>query len=241
MQQPNVFGCLEPMAQAGELAHRVGSLFVAFVYPISLGLLQPPGAYGADIAVAEGSCLGSPVAYGGPGLGLFTTTLALSRKIPGRLVGCTVDQAGRRGYTLTLQTREQHVRRERATSNICTNEGWIALRATIFLSLLGAQGMRELAHINFKIAHYAYDRLRDVPWIQPALDQPFFNEFTLRYDASIKVETQKRALARAGIIGGFPLSDWYPSMPHAALWCLTERISKDAVDRLVETLKRIRQ
>ena len=239
MQQPNVFGCLEPMSQAGALVHRVGGFFIASVYPMSLGLLQPPGAYGADIAVAEGRCLGSPIAYGGPGLGLLTTTAALLRRIPGRLAGCTIDQSGRRGYTLTLQTREQHIRREKATSNICTNEGWLALRATIFLSLLGPQGMRELAALNAEKAHYAFERLREIPWIQPAFDQPFFNECTLQYDAAIDVETVNRKLARKHIVGGLSLADWYPTMPQASLWCVTELVSKEAIDRLIETLKKV--
>ena len=239
MQQPNVFGCLEPMAQAAQLVHRSGGLFVASVYPVSLGLLQPPGAYQADIAVAEGRCLGSPVAYGGPGLGLFTTTSSLLRKIPGRLAGCSVDQRGRRGYTLTLQTREQHIRRERATSNICTNEGWLALRATIFLSLLGPQGMREMARLNLEKAHYARERLLDVPWISPGFEQPFFNEFTLQFDPAVKIEAVNRKLALDGFIGGLPLSDWYPAMRQASLWCVTETIKKEAVDRLVDALKKM--
>lgn len=237
LQQPNLFGVLEPMAQAGALAHRCGALFVASVYPISLGLLQPPGAYGADIAVAEGRCLGSPIAYGGPGLGLFATTSALLRRMPGRLAGCTVDRSGRRGFTLTLQTREQHIRRERATSNICTNEGWLALRATIFLSLLGPQGMRELAQLNLEKAHGACERLREIPWIRPAFDQPFFNEFTLQYDEGIDVERVNRKLASRGIVGGLPLASWYPTMPQASLWCVTELINREAIDRLVETLR----
>ena len=240
MQQPNVFGCLEPMAQGSELAHRFGGLFVASVYPISLGFLQPPGSYGADIAVAEGRCLGSPIAYGGPGLGLLTTTSALVRRIPGRLVGCTVDQSGRRGYTLTLQTREQHIRREKATSNICTNEGWLALRATIFLSLLGPHGMQELARLNLEKAHDARERLLELPWISAAFDQPFFNEFTLRYDDAMNLDTIHRTLDTAGILGGFPLREWYPAMPQASLWCVTERIDREAIDRLIETLKGIR-
>jgi len=239
LQQPNVFGCLEPMAQAGQLAHRVGALFVASVYPVSLGLLQPPGAYEADIAVAEGRCLGSPIAYGGPGLGLFATTSALMRKVPGRLAGCTVDPHGRRGFTLTLQTREQHIRREKATSNICTNEGWLALRATIFLSLMGPQGFRDLARRNLDHAHYAHERLREVPWLSPAFDQPFFNEFTLTADPSVKLEAVNRQLAAKGFVGGLPLADWFPTMRDAWLWCVTETVSQRAIDRLVETLNRI--
>lgn len=237
LQQPNIFGCLEPMAQASELTHRVGGLFIASVYPVSLGMLQPPGAYGADIAVAEGRCLGSPIAYGGPGLGLLTTTAALVRRVPGRLAGCTVDQAGRRGYTLTLQTREQHIRRERATSNICTNEGWLALRATIYLSLLGPHGMQELAQLNLEKAHYAQQRLCEIPWMTPAFNQPFFNEFTVQHDVSMPVEQANRMLAKAGIIGGLSLKSWYPTMPHASLWCVTETVSREAIDRLVDTLR----
>ncbi|MBI3011472.1 MAG: aminomethyl-transferring glycine dehydrogenase subunit GcvPA, partial [Candidatus Omnitrophica bacterium] len=236
MQQPNVFGCLEPMVQAGGLAHRFGSLFVASVYPISLGLVKPPGAYGADIAVAEGRCLGSPITYGGPDLGLFAATSALVRRLPGRLAGCTVDRTGRRGYTLTLQTREQHIRREKATSNICTNEGWLALRAAIFLSLLGPQGMKELARLNLEKAHDARERLCELPWIKPAFDQPFFNEFTLQYDPPTDVNRVNRTLAKAGIVGGWPLADWYPTLPQASLWCVTERIGRDGIDRLLHAL-----
>ena len=238
LQQPNVFGCLEPMAEAARLTHACGALFVASAYPISLGLLQPPGAYDADIAVAEGRCLGSPVAYGGPGLGLLATTEALLRRLPGRLAGCTVDQRGRRGFTLTLQTREQHIRRERATSNICTNEGWLALRATIFMSLMGPQGLRELAQLNLEKAHYARERLLEVPWIHAAFDRPFFNEFTLDYDPAVSVDSVNRKLSRAGILGGFPLAPWFPSMISASLWCVTELVSREAIDRLVEAMRK---
>jgi len=239
LQQPNVFGCLEPMAQASQLTHRVGGLFVASVYPVSLGLLAPPGAYDADLAVAEGRCLGSPPAYGGPGLGLFAAAQQLMRRIPGRLAGCTVDQVGRRGFTLTLQTREQHIRRERATSNICTNEGWLALRATIFMSLVGPQGLKELAQQSFEKAHYAQGRLLEVPGIRAAFDQPFFNEFTLRHEPPMTIEAVNRALAKAGIVGGLPLKPWYPLLPQESLWCVTELISREAIDRLVDALERI--
>ncbi len=240
LQQPNIFGCVEPMGPAADAAHRFGSLFAASVYPVSLGLLQPPGAYGADIAVGEGRCLGSPPAYGGPGLGLFTTSHALLRKVPGRLAGCTVDQSGRRGFTLTLQTREQHIRREKATSNICTNEGWLTLRATVFLSLLGPEGMRELARLNYDKAHYAQQRLLEVPWLSAAFDQPFFNEFTLRHDARVPMDRVRRRLARRGLVAGAPLGAWYPGHSESTIWCVTERVSRSAIDELVETLKGIR-
>lgn len=239
LQHPNVFGCLEPMQQASEITHNFGGLFVSSVYPISLGLLQPPGSYGADIAVAEGRCLGSPLAYGGPGLGLFTTTQQLLRRIPGRLAGCTVDGKGARSYTLTLQTREQHIRRERATSNICTNEGWLALRATLFLSMLGKRGMQDLAKQNFDKAHYALARLSEIPWINIAFDQPFFNEFTLKFDEAISVDRVNSELAKAGFIGGFPLKDWFPTLPNSALWCVTELVSRQKIDAAVETLRRL--
>lgn len=239
MQQPNVFGCLEPMAQTSQLAHGRGALFIASAYPISLGLLQPPGAYGADIAVAEGRCLGSPVAYGGPGLGLFATTSALLRRVPGRLAGCTVDMSGRRGFTLTLQTREQHIRRERATSNICTNEGWLALRATVYMSLIGPHGLRELAQLNLEKAHYARERLLSLPWVSPAFDQPFFNEFTLQFDPAVPIERVTRSLAKQGFVGGLPLAEWFPAMPQASLWCVTEVVSREAIDRLVAALEKV--
>ncbi len=239
MQQPNVFGCLEPMEQAGQLAHRVGALFVASVYPISLGLLKPPGAYGADIAVAEGRCLGSPVAYGGPGLGLFATSQALLRKVPGRLVGCTVDQAQRRAFTLTLQTREQQIRREKATSNICTNEGWLCVRAAIFLSLLGPQGFRELAELNLQHAHALSERLRELPFVEPVFDQPFFNEFVVRYTDGVRARDVNRKLLKAGLLGGLALRPWYPALGESALWCVTEAASREQMDHVVKTLKTV--
>ncbi len=237
LQQPNVFGALEPMAQASALTHRFGGLFIASVYPVSLGLLQPPGAYGADIAVAEGRCLGSPIAYGGPGLGLFTTTNALLRRVPGRLAGCTVDQDGKRGFTLTLQPREQHIRREKATSNICTNEGWLALRAAIYLSLLGPEGMKDLAAQNFDKAHYAAAQLSGIPWVKPTFDQPFFNEFALTFDSSVSLEAVQRRLSAAGVTAGYPLAGWYPSLPQSSLWCVTETLSREAIDRAVSALR----
>lgn len=236
-QHPNVFGCLEPMVQAGELAHRAGSLFVASVYPISLGLVQPPGSYGADIAVAEGRCLGTPLSYGGPGLGIFATTQALMRKLPGRIAGCTLDAAGNRAFTLTLQTREQHIRRERATSNICTNQGLVMLRATLYMSLLGASGMRELAQRNLDHAHAAHKAFLSVPWISPVFEQPFFNEFALRYESHLSPKRVNQALAKEGILGGLPLADWYPHCGNTALWCVTETNRWEAIDRTVEVLK----
>ena len=234
LQQPNVFGCLEPMEPASVLAHRAGALFVASVYPISLGLLKPPGAYGADIAVAEGRCLGSPVAAGGPALGLFATTEALLRKMPGRIAGCTLDRKGRRGFTLTLQTREQHIRREKATSNICTNEGWLCLRAAIFLSLVGPQGLREMAQRSAAMAHALVDRVRETGVAEPVFDQPFFNECTLRARGERTTREIARRLEKAGIVGGVPLRPWYPALGEASLWCATELTTPAQIARVVE-------
>jgi len=238
LQQPNVFGCLEPMEQASTLAHRAGALFVASVYPISLGLLKPPGAYGADIAVAEGRCLGSPVAAGGPALGLFATTDALLRKMPGRIAGCTLDRKGRRGFTLTLQTREQHIRREKATSNICTNEGWLCLRAAIFLSLVGPHGLREIAQRSAAMAHALVDRVREAGVAEPVFDQPFFNECTLRLRGERTSLEIARRLEKAGLVGGVPLRPWYPALGEASLWCATELTTPAQIARLVEALQR---
>ncbi|MBI3322841.1 MAG: aminomethyl-transferring glycine dehydrogenase subunit GcvPA [Candidatus Omnitrophica bacterium] len=237
LQQPNVFGCLEPMEQAGGLAHRAGALFVASVYPVSLGLVKPPGSYGADIAVAEGRCLGSPIAYGGPGLGLFATTNALLRRLPGRLAGCTTDEAGRRGFTLTLQTREQHIRRQKATSNICTNAGWLCVRASLFLSMLGPQGLRDLALWNLRNAHRLFERMRRLSFIQPVFDQPFFNEFTVRYTDGRQAERVNNALLKAGMLGGLPLAPWYPRLGEAALWCATEAVAPEQLDRVMDVLE----
>ncbi len=237
MQQPNVFGVLEPAESISEITHRSGGLLVSSVYPTSLGLIDPPGSYGADIAVAEGRCLGSPVALGGPGLGLFATTQKLLRRIPGRLVGATVDKQGNRAFTLTLQTREQHIRREKATSNICTNQGWLALRATLFMSMLGPKGFQEWAYQNFAKAHYAFDAFTKIPWIKPAFEQDFFNEFTLTYDKGIDPHKVHQQLIEQGWAPGHLLSEWFPTHPQSSLWCVTETISKETIDRMAETLK----
>ncbi len=239
LQHPNVFGCLEPVEQASDLTPRTGSLFVTSVYPISLGVLKPPGSYRADVAVAEGRCLGSPIAYGGPGLGLFTSTESLVRRLPGRLAGCSVDHHGRRAFTLTLQTREQHIRRERATSNVCTNAGWLCLRATIFLSLLGPQGLKDLANLNLQKAHDAFSRLCGTGAFTPAFEQPFFNECTLRLTDPALKERLSKPLLKAGIVGGWSLQDWYPALSDASVWCVTELLSRAQVDRLIDLVKQV--
>src|SRR5207302_11128378 len=179
VQHPNFFGCLEEVEELAKVARAHGALFVVSFDPISLGLLKRPGQYGADIAVAEGQSLGSPMAYGGPYLGILACRQEFVRKMPGRLVGQTVDRNGKRCWVLTLQTREQHIRREKATSNICTNQGLMALKATVYLAALGPQGLRETAELCTRKAHYAAERLAEVEGVRLRFDRPFFKEFTL--------------------------------------------------------------
>ena len=171
------------MQAIGEVAHKVGALFIASFDPISMGLLTRPGDYGADIAVAEGQGLGVLLAYGGPYLGILTCRdePAYLRKIPGRLVGETVDRNGERCFVLTLQTREQHIRRDKATSNICTNQGLLALRSAIYLAALGPQGLKETAELCLRKAHYAFDQLTKIDGVEATFDRPFFKEFALAF------------------------------------------------------------
>lgn len=186
-QHPNFFGCLEEPDELTKLAHSVGALSVVSFDPISLGLLRRPGDYGADVAVAEGQPLGIPMQYGGPFLGVFTCRGEFLRKMPGRLVGRTTDRSGRTCYTLTIQAREQHIRREKATSNICTNQGLLALRATVYLSLVGPRGLREVAELCCRKAHYAADRLDSVAGLPRVFaDRPFFKEFVLSCPAGVE-------------------------------------------------------
>lgn len=181
VQHPNFFGCLEEARELAGLAHEAGALAVVSFDPISLGLLARPGEYGADIAVAEGQSLGTPLQYGGPFLGIMACKSEFVRKMPGRLIGETVDREGRRCFVLNLQAREQHIRREKATSNICTNQGLIALRAAVYLSLLGREGLREVAELSLRKAHHAADLLAEQTGLELAFpDRPFFKEFTLR-------------------------------------------------------------
>jgi len=232
---PNFFGIVEDLEHIGTLAHARGALLVtATSEPIALGLLKPPGSYGADIAVAEGQSLGIPMSYGGPGVGLFATRTSYVRMMPGRLVGEAVDGAGRRGYVLTLATREQHIRREKATSNICTNHGLMALAVTVYLSTVGKAGLRELAVANTANAHRVAGRLTaSGRWCLP-FSAPFFNEFVLHgTHAAAAWETARSR----GVLAGVPLRRWYPELADGLLVCATETHDAAAVDRLVEALE----
>lgn len=235
LQNPNFFGYLEDMGRASAIAHSEGALFVAAVDPISLGILKPPGRYDADVAVSEGQCLGNRLGFGGPYLGVFTAKERYLRRMPGRIVGETVDAEGSRGFVLTLQTREQHIRRERATSNICSNEALCALAATVYLAALGKQGMRELAYLCAQKAHYLHDRLCSLPGFSPGSSAPFFKEFTVRTPgpASKVVST----LAEKGLLVGPALGRFYPEMDDCFLVAVTERRTREEMDRLCRELE----
>jgi glycine dehydrogenase subunit 1 len=231
VQHPNFFGHFEDVWRREAAAHAAGALLIAVADPISLGLLAPPGEYGADIAVAEGQSLGWPVAYGGPYLGLFACRQEYVRQMPGRIVGRTTDLDGRAAYVLTLQTREQHIRRERATSNICTSQQLVGLAATVYLATLGKQGLRRIAEVCYQRAHYAAERIAALPGFSLAFDAPFFKEFTVRCP-----RPPSRILARLaarGIIGGLDVS---ALVDDGLLVCVTEANPRAEIDRLVEAL-----
>ena len=238
VQQPNFLGALEDVHAIERLTHATQALYVvAVTEPASLGVLAAPASYGADIVAGEGQCLGSPLGYGGPALGLFATRADLVRRMPGRLVGRTVDDRGQTGYELTLQTREQHIRRERATSNICTNQALLALATTIYLAALGKQGFRELGELCARKAHYAFERICALPGFKPVSKRPFFDEFTVA--TPLPVDELNAALRERGIIGGYDLSAAYPELGHAALFCVTETRTADDIETLVSALEEI--
>jgi glycine dehydrogenase subunit 1 len=231
---PNVFGVIEDLPRISALARARGALLItATPEPLALGVVQPPGAGGADIAVAEGQSLGVPLSYGGPGVGMFATRNEYVRSMPGRLVGEARDGAGRRGYVLTLATREQHIRREKATSNICTNHGLVALAVTVYLSVVGKAGLRELAIANTAAAHRTASRLTTSGRWRLQFDGPFFNEFVLTGQGA--AEAWERAQAQ-GVLAGLPLRRWYPELPDSLLLCVTEMHDAAALDALVEAL-----
>jgi glycine dehydrogenase subunit 1 len=236
VQHPNFFGALEEVEALAAAARAKGALFVVSFDPISVGLLKRPGDYGADIAVAEGQCLGNPLMYGGPYLGLLACRQEHVRKMPGRLVGQTVDRHGRRCWVLTLQTREQHIRREKATSNICTNQGLLALRATVYLSALGPQGLKETAELCARKAHYAAEQLTKVPGVKLAFDRPFFKEFTLRVPGDVKALLV--GLAADGYLAGLPLGRYFPQMTDCVSVAVTEKRTRAEIDGLAIALRK---
>lgn len=234
IQQPNFFGCLESCNAVTDAAHAAGALVIAVVNPLSLGLLKPPGEYGADIAVGDGQPLGIPMCFGGPSFGFFACRKQYSRNIPGRIAGATVDRDGNRGFVLTLQTREQHIRREKATSNICTSQQLIALAATVYLSTLGPSGLRKVGDLCMQKAHYTRARILSLPGFEDPFNRPFFNEFAFR--CPVPVAEIRTRLQEQGISGGCALDEEFPELENAMLIAVTEKRSREEIDRLVAVL-----
>jgi glycine dehydrogenase subunit 1 len=231
VQHPNFFGCLEEVEALSAAAHEKGTMFIVSFDPISLGLLKRPGQYGADIAVAEGQCLGNSMSYGGPYLGILACREQYVRKMPGRLVGQTTDRNGKRSWVLTLQTREQHIRREKATSNICTNQGLMALKAAVYLTALGPQGLKETAELCTRKAHYAADRLA-AAGLRLRFGRPFFKEFTVQVPGNVPALIA--ALLLQGYHAGLPLGrpGYYPSLIDCLTVAVTEKRTREEIDGL---------
>jgi glycine dehydrogenase subunit 1 len=234
VQQPNFFGCVEDVEGLAEAAHAAGALLVVGANPIALGLLEAPGSLGADVVVGEGQPLGLGMNFGGPLVGFFAAKTQYLRQMPGRLVSRTTDKEGRTGYVLTLQTREQHIRRERATSNICTNQGLMMLAATVYLSTMGKQGLREVAEQCLQKAHYAAERLSAVPGYRLKFGAPFFHEFVLQGPGSGR-EVAAR-LAERGILAGYPLGLHSPELEDCLLVAVTEKRTKEEIDDFAAAL-----
>ena len=238
LQTPNFFGIVEEYEALGkELAERDALLIVAVTEPLSLGILKPPGERGADIVVGEAQSFGLPVSFGGPYVGFFATREQYVRQVPGRVTGETTDRDGRRAFVLTLSTREQHIRRERATSNICTNQGLCALAATVYLAVMGKQGLRELAVLNLRKADYLKNKLSKVGGFEIRFNADTFNEFVLKCP---KPATEVRdSLLEHKILAGLPLGGHYPELADSLLLCATEMNTVEAIDRLTEKLEGI--
>lgn len=235
LQNPNFFGAIDDHSDIVNEAHRVGALVVESVYPIALGALRTPGEMGADIATGEGQSLGLPLSFGGPYLGFMTTKKNLARKMPGRIVGETVDSQGRRGFVLTLQAREQHIRREKATSNICSNEALCALRALIYLTALGKDGLKEVAQLNYEKAEFAKGLLSKIKGVSVKQSSPTFNEFTvvLPKDPGEVVA----AMIEKGFAAGFPIGRYYKDMANYMIVAVTEKRTKEEIVRYAESLE----
>jgi len=235
LQYPNFFGTVDDMNAISKIVSAKEALFISATTEIvALGLLKAPAEFGVDIAVAEGQSLGNAVNFGGPHVGLFATKTTYLRNMPGRLVGETEDLDGKRGYVLTLSTREQHIRREKATSNICSNQSLCALAFTIHLSLLGKRGFKELAQTNLELAHYAKEKIASLPGFSIRFNSPTFNEFVIQSDKDV-IELNRKLLKRK-IIGGLPLQGFYPELKNTLLFCVTEKTGREEIERLAEAL-----
>ena len=234
VQQPNFYGVLEDAQSVSDLAHRAGALLIACVDPISLGLLAAPGDYGADLAVGDGQPLGLPLSFGGPYVGFIACKEPLLRRMPGRLVGATVDGQGRRGYVLTLQAREQHIRREHASSNITTNHALMALAATVYLAHMGGAGLKQLAELSAQRAHYLAAQLVERKGYRLAFEAPFLWEFVLR--TPYPAEQAQGLMLERGVLPGLPLGRFFPELSDALLVSVTELNHPRAIERYLEAL-----
>ena len=236
VQNPNFFGCVDDLTDLAEITHEAGALLIASVYPISLGMLKTPGKMGADIVTGEGQSLGMPLNFGGPYLGFMSTLKKHMRKMPGRIVGRTLDKKGRDGFVLTLQAREQHIRREKATSNICTNEGLCAMTATVYMSLLGKAGFRQIAQQCADKAWYAQQKLLEIPGVKLTFPKRwYFNEFVL--ELPNHADRVVRRLLHEGVAAGFPLVRYYPKMENALMVAVTEKRTKKEIDLFAHVLE----
>jgi len=234
VQSPNFFGIVEDMDAVGELLNGSKTLFISYVDPISLAILKKPSEYGADIAVGEGQPLGNSLNFGGPYVGFLATREKLMRRLPGRIVGQTKDIDGKRAFVLTLQAREQHIRRSRASSNICSNQGLNALAAAIYMATMGEHGLKEVATQCVQKAHYAYRKLTESGVYKPLFDKPFFMEFAVI--GPVEPAVVNNDLLGAGILGGYQLYRDYPEYRNSLLICVTEKRTKAEIDKLVETM-----
>jgi glycine dehydrogenase subunit 1 len=238
VQNPNFFGVVTDYRQLVEAAHAAGAVAVASVYPIALGLVETPGAMGFDIVTGEGQSLGLPLSFGGPYLGFMACLKKHVRKMPGRIIGATQDGQGRRGFVMTLQAREQHIRREKATSNICSNEALCAVRAVIYMSLLGKHGLKTVARTCAALGRCARERLTAIPGVSLLNDAPTFNEFAVRLPVDNAADVVTTLIDR-GIAAGFPLGRYYPELQNALLIALTEKHTRQDINRLAEALEKV--
>ncbi len=229
VQQPNFYGQFEDAAAIGEIAHEAGAKYIMGVHPIALALMKTPAECGADIAVGEGQPLGMPLGYGGPYLGFMAASAGMTRKLPGRIVGETTDSEGNRAYVLTLQAREQHIRREKASSNICSNEALCAMTASIYLAVVGPQGLKQAATLCLSKAHYFADALSKIPGVSIVYTGEFFHEFVTTLP---KQQQVLDALAAQNILGGLPIKE-------GVLWCVTEKVTKAQLDKAISIVKEV--
>jgi glycine dehydrogenase subunit 1 len=234
VQNPNFFGSIEDFTALADQVHGIGALLIGSLYPISLGIIKSPAEMGIDIAVGDGQSLGNPLSFGGPSFGYIAAKKSLIRNMPGRIIGETVDRNGKRGYVLTLQAREQHIKRHKATSNICSNQGLCALRGLIFLSAIGKEGLADLARLNRDKAEYAKAQLATLPGVTLLQSAATFNEFTLCLPKP--ADAVVTALLQLGIAAGVPLGQYYKGLENCLVVTVTEKRSRKEIDQLVKEL-----